>query len=317
VGRLAMIGLVAVLHLVVVAVPAAAHGDVLLVDEMLVLEPGGTASFAGQLHYHRVVGRITSDGPVHVRLVASGPGTEVAVLGAGTHVSFNELVRCCDVVWTPHTLLIENLGDGPVTVSARASLVHDDLAVMVDGAEDGTRSSIVGLGLGWAALVWWARRRTDHTVPLRRSVVGVAIVTLTVLGLGTYAAVRYGVGGAPGVVAGGGDVPLLPMNPIVSRASLLMLLSMVGWATVGIWWVRARPRATRLGWLSVGAALAGAVVVVAVAISLAYGNPLVQVAWFVAAATPVLALLVAGPATPPRGPDDRTLVAGTSRTPPP
>jgi hypothetical protein len=81
--------------------------------------------------------------------------------------------------------------------------------------------------------------------------------------------------------------------------------------------VRARPRATRRGWLSVGAGLAGAVVVVAVAITVAYGNPVVQVAWFVAAATPVLVLLVsADPATRPRGPDDHTVVAGRSRTPP-
>jgi hypothetical protein len=318
VGRLAVVGLLVVLHLVVATVPASAHGDVLLVDEVLVLEPGGTASFEGQLHYHRVVGRVASDGPVHVRLVASGPGTEVAALGSGTEVSFDELVRCCDVVWAGHTLLIENHGDRPVTVTARAGFVHDDLAVMVDGAEDGTRISIVGLGLGWAALVWWARRRSDHVVPLRRSAVGLAVVTVTVLGLGAYGTLRYGGRGASSVVAGGGDVPLLPVNPIVSRASLLMLLSMVGWATAGIWWVRARPRATRRGWLSVGAALAGAVVVVAVAVSVTYGNPLVQVAWVVAAATPVLVLLVsADPAIRPRGPDDHTVVAGRSRTPPP
>lgn len=41
-----------------------------------------------------------------------------------------------------------------MAVTARASLAHDDLAVMVDGAESGTRVAIVLLALGWSGVVW-------------------------------------------------------------------------------------------------------------------------------------------------------------------
>jgi hypothetical protein len=278
--------------------PALAHGDALLVDEVVVLGPHEVASFDGELHYHRLVGRVASDGPVQVRLVGADTTDEVVTVGPGTELAFNELVRCCDEAWARHTFLLENVGGTEITVTARAALVHDDLAVMVDGVEDGTRASIVLFGLGWSALLWRATRRSaDRDDPrasrrsLRRPTSGLALLALFVLGVGSDAALRYGVGGAPSVVAGTGDLPILPRNPIVSRASLLLGIALIGWTLNAAWWARARPATDRGRWSAVGVTLIGVVVVVATAITAAYGGPTIQVAWTVAAAGPVLVVL--------------------------
>jgi hypothetical protein len=290
------------LVLTLVPAPAWAHGDDRLVDGDVEIPAGSSATFNGDLHYHRLVGEVVADGPVRVRLVDVRSGQDVVVIGPGTHLPFNDLVRCCDEAWAPHTLVLDNLGDRPVTATARIGLVHDDLAVMVDGAEDGTRASIVIMGAAWWALAWRALRRRPADVALRRPLVGSVVLSTFVLGLGTYAAVRYGLGGAPAVVAGNADVPILPVNPIVSRASLLMGLSMIGWALVGLWWVRARTTTSRQWWWAVGAWLAGAVVVVAVAVTLAYGSPLVQVAWLVATLPPLVFVLLSTDRGPARQP---------------
>jgi hypothetical protein len=299
VGRPTVLGSLVLLLVVVGGAPARAHGDVLLVDEVVVLGPGEVASFDGELHYHRLVGRVSSDGPVRVGLVAADAIDEVLAVGPGTELAFNELVRCCDEVWAPHTLLLENVGTEEVTVTARAALVHDDLAVMVDGVEDGTRASIVLFALGWSALLWRGARRSavgdDRRGvgrSLRRPTVGLAMLTLFVLGVGSYAALRYGVGGAASVVAGNGDLPVLPRNPWVSRASSLLGIALLGWTLVAAWWVRARPASARRRWNALGVALAGSVVVVAAAITAAYGGPAIQVAWTVAAAGPVVVVLL-------------------------
>lgn len=187
-------------------------------------------------------------------------------------------------MWASHHLTIENVHDTAVTVTARASVVHDDLAVMVDGAESGTRAAIVLLGIGWWAMARRAFRRTEVRMPLRVPVIGLAVLTTFILGAGSYASVRYGIGRAPAVVAGTGDLPVLPMNPIVSRASLLMGFSILGWALVGVWWIQARTLADRGRWMVLGFGILGAASVVAVAITVAYGGPLVQAGWILAAA---------------------------------
>jgi hypothetical protein len=303
VGRLTVLGFTALVLVVVGGAPALAHGDALLVDEVVVLGAGEVATYDGELHYHRLVGQVASDGPVRVRLVAAGGTDDVVSVGPGTRLVFNELVRCCDEVWAPHTLLLENVGGGPVTVTARAVLVHDDLAVMVDGVEDGTRASIVLFGLGWSALLWRATRRRaaardrarvggrDRERPLRRPAVGLALLTLFVLGMGSYAAVRYGAGGAPSVVAGNADLPVLPRNPFVFRASLLLGVALIGWSLIVVWWARARPSTARGRWSVLGLSLVASVLVVAVAITVAYGGPAIQVAWTAAVAGPVLVVL--------------------------
>jgi len=291
---MARAGAVVATTLLLALVPAAAwaHGDSRLVDEVIDLAPGASATFDGELHYHRLVGEVAADGPVHVRLVHQRTGEDVVAVGPDTRLVFNELVRCCDEAWAPHTLVLRNPGDRPITVTARVQLVHDDLAVMVDGAEEGTRASIVLMGLAWWALAWRSLRRRPAGVPLARPVVGLSVLSLFVLGLGTWAAVRYGVFGAPAVVAGNADLPVLPMNPTVSRASLLLGLAMIGWAVVGLWWIRARDTSARRAWQAVGAWLATAVVLVAGAVTLAYGSPVVQVAWLVASLPPIALVML-------------------------
>lgn len=292
--------LLAAVSLAVAVPPAAwAHGDIRVADEVIDLAPGASARFEGELHYHRVVGQVVASAPVRVRLVSARSGQEVLTVGPGARLSFNELVRCCDEAWAPHTLVIDNVAEHPVTVTARVSLVHDDLAVMVDGAESGTRASIVLMGLGWWGLVWRAARRRRGDVPLRRPAIGLAVLSVFVLGLGTYGAVRYGVGGPAAVIAGNADVPVIPINPVVARASLLMGLSMIGWAVVGIWWVQARGAAARVPWVALGVALAGAAGVVAVTILATYGGPAVQAAWLVVTVTPIILVLASSP--PARG----------------
>jgi len=303
-ARAAVMMAAVVVLLVASPTVALAHGDLVLVDEVLELAPGRSAAFDGDVHYHRVVGTVSADGPVGVRLVDGESEADVLTFGPATELAFNELVRCCDQAWTPHTLLVENVGEDTVTVAARARLVHDDLAVMVDGVESGTRLSIALLGLGWSGLVLGASRR-PRTVPLRRSMVGLAVLAVFVLALGGYAAIRYGVGGAPSVVAGNADLPVIPMNRIVSRASLLMGLSLLAWGLVGLWWVRAGSGSSPRSWAAMGLALAGTVLVVAVAILAAYGGPPVQTAWFVVAAGPVLAVLARRPSPVPEVPAER------------
>lgn len=290
-ARVAVIALGAVFLLIPGTSTAWAHGDGQLVNDVVTLAPGASATFDGELHYHRLVGEVSADGPVRVRLVERRSGDDVTVIGPGTRLEFNELVRCCDEAWAMHMLVLDNLSHDPVIVTARVRLVHDDLAVMADGAESGTRTSIVLMGLAWWALAWRALRRRPADVALRRPLLGAMALSTFVLGLGTYAAVRYGVGGAPAVVAGNGDVPVLPVNPIISRASLLTGLVMIGWAAVGLGWVRARATTSRQVWLAIGAWLVGAVVLVAVAVTQAYGSPWVQVAWVIAAVPPVILVL--------------------------
>jgi hypothetical protein len=304
VERVAMVGLLTMLLLAVTSTSVLAHGDVPLVDESLVLAPGTSASFDGDLHYHRLVGEVIGDGAIRVRLVESRTAAEVLTFGPGTRLSFNELVRCCDEPWTPHTLVIENVSRTHVAVTARASLIHDDLAVMVDGAESGTRVAIVVLALVWSGAVWQATRRHHAGPSLRGSTLGLALLTILVLGSGTYAMIRYGTPGAPSVVAGNADVPVLPMNPVVSRASLLMGSSMLGWALVGVWWVRARDRAARIPWTVLGIVLAGAALIVAVAVLVAYGGLLVQAAWLVAAVGPIVVVLVTSSTSSRRRPTE-------------
>ena len=186
IGRCAAALLATMLLVALVPAAAAAHGDSRLVDDVIALAPGASASFDGELHYHRVVGKVAAGSPVRVRLVAARSGQDVLTVGPGTQLSFNDLVRCCDEAWAPHTLVIDNRSDRPVIVTARVSLVHDDLAVMVDAAESGTRASIVLMGLGWWGLVWHAARRRSADVLLRRPAIGLAVLSAFVLVLGTY-----------------------------------------------------------------------------------------------------------------------------------
>lgn len=273
-------------------VVALAHGDVKLAEETLRLEPGEAVSFEGGLHYHRLVGQVSGDGPVRLTFRHSATGAEALTFPPSNSHTFNELVRCCGEAWAPHELVIENAHDRAVAVTVRARFVHDDLAVMVDGAESGTRLGIVLLAVGWWAMLRRATRRVGEHMSLRVPAVGLVLLSTFILAVGGYAFMRYGVGGAPAVVAGTGDLPILPINPAVSRASLLMGLSMLGWAFVGYWWVRARSQSDRRLWVGFGLAMLGAAIVVGTVVTAAYGGPLVQAGWLLGAAAPIVAVLL-------------------------
>lgn len=267
---------------------ARAHGDDRLVDETLELGPGETVSFDGEVHYHRLVGRFVADGPVEVRLIQADSGATAVDLESGADLMVNRLVLCCDGrAWTPHRLVLVNPGDETVTVEARATLVHDDLAVMVYRAEPGTTESVAVMGALWVWVLVRVWRRRSSTSPAH-AIRTVGVVLGSVLTLGLYGAVRYGVGSAPGLLAGLADVPVLPINSLVSRASLLMGMAMVGWAVAGARWARAGREMDAAAWLGLGIVLVGAVVMTATSVSTTYqtaGMPLIMA---LTAAIPVL-----------------------------
>ena len=291
IGRLMLVALGGCLLAVLTAAPAVAHGDERIVDERIVLAPGGSATFTGEVHYHRLVGRVLSDGPVVVRFAPADPTESVAdgvAMGPAVELRFNELIRCCDDDgWTPYRLVIENAGDEAVTVVAHVGLVHDDLAVMVDGAESGTRVSLVVAALGWAALVLRASRRSGPGIPLRRSAVGLIALTAVVVGLARWGANVYGGAGVP-LLAAASDVPVLPINLFVSRASLILAGLMLVWGAVALWWVRARPAADRRRWQLVGVGLLGLVGWAALRMAFEYGAVAIAMLW---AAIPMLPLV--------------------------
>lgn len=283
-GRSALLALVGVVLLL--PQPAFAHGDARLMDEVVLLGPGQSVDFESGLHYHRLVGEFAADGEVAVRLVGVDGTPRVVV--TGVDIAVNELVRCCDEqVWTPHRLVIENLGDRPVTVDGRAMLVHDDLAVMVDRAESGTAESVVVMGGIWAYVLFRIRRKGALVKTVRPGLT-LFIVVAAVLGVGVYGAVRYQSASAPGVVAGLADVPILPVNPLVSRASLLMGVAMIGWAVAGAGWARAARVTRRPVWAALGAGLVGSVIVTAIAIGTSYGAWGMPLAMALAAVVPML-----------------------------
>lgn len=290
--RLLLTGLGAAAVLVVLPTAALAHGDSRLVDDVLTLAPGASARFAGTLHYHRLTATVDADGPVTVALVHAASGRAVASAGPRETIRLNQLVRCCEeTAWADHDLMVTNPGDQVVTVRADARLIHDDLAVMVDGAEQGTRAAVVVIGAAWAALMWHAVRRRPRDATLLEPLRLAAAASVGVLAIAAYGAARYGGDGPEALVAGLGGLPVLPFNPVVSRASLLMAVGLFLWGRGGLRWARV-DGAPSAGWNAIGAALIGMVVVVAVGITSVYGHGGVAVASAVVAIVPVLAVLV-------------------------
>lgn len=289
---------VVLLTLLALPLPALAHGDQRIVDGVLTIPPGEVASFDGEVHYHRIVGRFDATGSILVSMIESGSEGSQIVVGSGRQVALNHLIACCDgAAWTRHTLAIENVGPEPVTVSARASLVHDDIAVSVFRAESGVVESMLALGAVWAFVL---RRRRQKGIESTRRKANTTLFTVAsaVLALAAYGTVRYGAGSVPGLLAGLADVPILPMNPLASRASVLLLLTMVGWAIAGARWAAARPAMTRARWLAHGAALVAMVLLSAVLVSTTYGTPGLPLMISVLAAGP-LAVLITLDGRPP------------------
>jgi hypothetical protein len=272
---------------------ALAHGDARLVDEMIVIEPGGTATFVGEVHYHRLIGRFEADGPIVVEL-SRGLGSEAVVLeGPADSIAVNVLVPCChNRAWTPHVLIIENPGRSAVSVDARATLVHDDLSVMVYGAESGTEAAVVWMGGLWALVLWRVRRRSASMPPVR-SVRAFVVLAACTIGLAAYGASRYGSGSVGGLLGGLADVPIVPFNPIVSRASALLLIGMIGWSVVGARWVRSAGMLSLGRWMGMGCLVLGAVLVAGTLIALGYSAVAMPIAMGLVAIVP-LALVALG-----------------------
>jgi hypothetical protein len=295
--------------------PALAHGDLRLVDEVLHLDPGASAQFDGGVHYHRLVGRLEADGPVAVRVVDRTSSEIVVAPPPSTSVSLNALLRCCEATaWAPHTLVVENPGHRPVVVEARVALVHDDLAVMVDGAEPGTRSGVAMFAVGWVLVLWRLTRRASLEAPPVRSLLLLAGLVGVGAGMAVYGAVRYGVWGAPGLVAALFDVPVLPVNAGVSRSSLLIWLALLVWYFAAAQWFRGRTAVPRRTWVLAGLLLGSVPVVTGVTVLAAYGRPGVPAAWTAAAVLPLA--VVALRHRPARVAEARPVTA-TSREPAP
>jgi hypothetical protein len=254
------------------ASPAAAHGDVPLVRGSLTLAPGEVAVYHGGVHYHRLVARVVADGPVRVRLHDFVTGEIALEVGPALRLAVNELIPCCDdATWTPYTLVIENVGDRPVALRARAVLVHDDLAVMVHGAESGTREGAVVITAAWIVLLWWGRRRPRRASALRRAGWASAVLAAGAAIAGAFGWLAYGRSGAAGLLAGLSHVPVLPWNPLVSRVSLFLAVAIVGWLVAAALWARSRPAPGSPAWAGVGAGLGAGVLGVAGAVVVEYG----------------------------------------------
>jgi hypothetical protein len=271
---------------------AAAHGDVPLVRETVTLGPGESVRYLGHLHYHRLVGRVSADGPVVVRLVDAHDGSVAFERESATRHAFSELIACCDhLAWADYFLEIENAGPGEAVVSARVVLVHDDLAVMVWGTESGTRAAIVILGLLWAGVLWLTVRSRARPARLARAAAAGSFVWALPVALLVLGAARYGGGGVGAFIAGLSDLPVLPWNPIVSRVSILLGLAGIAWGTAGVLWARSGPGEGRGRWLAIGAALVAAVGATAILVILAYGDPWIPAIWTAVAIAPMLGVL--------------------------
>jgi hypothetical protein len=254
------------------ASPAVGHGDGLLVRGSLTLAPGQVAAYHGSVHYHRLVARVVADGPVRLRLHDFVTGEVALEVGPTSRLVVNELIACCDdATWTPYTLVIENVADRPVALRARAVLVHDDLAVMVYGAESGTREGAVVITAAWIILLWWGRRRPRRASALRRAGWASAVLAAGAVIAGTYGWLAYGRSGAAGLVAGLSHVPVLPWNPLVSRVSVCLAVAIVGWLVAGALWARSRPAPGSPAWAGVGVGLGAGVLGVAGAVVVEYG----------------------------------------------
>lgn len=267
----------------IASTPALAHGDQRLIVGEITLEAGETLALPGELHYHRLVGRFVSTGPISVRLVDETTGAVVIESAPGSDLALNQLVRCCDgTAWAAHRLELDNRTDRTVVVDARATLVHDDLAVSVFRAEAGVIEGMSALAAVWVYGLVRTRRRAASTS--WAAVATLAFVSVTVGLVAVIGSVRYGAGSVAGLLAGAVDIPLLPVNDIASRASVVAFLAMAGWGVAAARWVGARRRMTRVAWATLGLAVTGAVAVVAALVMIEY-QTFAMPAFFAALAT--------------------------------
>jgi hypothetical protein len=294
-GRIAVLVPLVIVLLLVTASSASAHGDSTFVSERVTIAAGESAEFQADLHYHRLIGRIEATGPVQVRLINVRTNEVAHQYGPGASLSFNTLVECCDdQVWAPYTLIIDNRSGESVSVEAMVRLAHDDLAVMVYGAESGTRGSIPVFAVIWGAVLWRVSRGRKPPISIRRSLALTGSLVSLVAALLVLGTVRYVTGGPPALLAGLSDISLMPDNPVVSGTSLALAVLLFTWGAAGVWWFRARPVTRRLPWAAHGLLLIALVAAAAIAIALTYDVIWYPMATALIAIVPVMVVLYYG-----------------------
>ena len=271
---------------------AAAHPDDGLLDGTVDLQPGDVHTAETPIHFHRLVGRIRTDGQVTLRVVNAGTGTVAFETGVDGPLAVNHLVACCSgIPWSDFRVEISNDGTSPSTVDGRLSFVHDDLAVVVRQEEGSFETPLLLLAVGVGMVRAAGRRRDADTVHRRRrlatGLAGVAAATTVVFSL--LGRIRYGGNGVEGLVASVADLIRFSTGSFFSGLAVLMGVVLVAWLAAGVVWSRGvPPGGPDLRWMALGAVFAGVPAVVAVMMARTYGTAEMPAVLAVSASVPVL-----------------------------
>lgn len=96
------------------------------------------------------------------------------------------------------------------------------------------------MAVAWIALLWWAMRRRDLRSTLESAAVRLAGIYVAVVDCRCGARPATG-GRGTGAGRRPGGLPIIPMNSVVSRASLMRGAAMVLWAVASLRWAGSRP----------------------------------------------------------------------------
>lgn len=269
--------------------PALAHGDSGSLDRPFWLEPGESITADSEVHFHRLVGRVSSSEPVQVEILSDQAASPLDPQADEEH-RINELFACCDEVWSPVTVSITNTSEAVAIGSASLSFIHDDLAVSVYGAEGGVREAIVILGVLWAWVVWKGVRRRKEP---KRSLLPLLALCGAVLALAAWGMWRYGGEGPQAFIAATGRLVPLPTNPIASASTLALASSIFLWGWIGSRWARSIGVEPVRRWFATGALLIASAGITAIFISQAYDATAIPIASaIVSIAPPMVAMSV-------------------------
>ncbi len=237
--------------LLAAASPANAHADIALADEAHVIPAGGALDFGTTLHYHRVVGtvQVTETGAAALTVVAihNETGARQVIAGPGGDLRFNALVRCCDdASWAPYTIRLENPGPSAVEATARITLVHDGLGVLVDDAETGAASTaflVFGVIMAAVAIrIYLADAKPNGGERRTRIAAGLLLASwLVSLPMSIWGMTRYG-GGVNAAIAGAtADLP--PMDHPIVTVHVILLVGLIAlWSAATLTWASATRR---------------------------------------------------------------------------
>lgn len=297
----------------------AAHSDV-AVEGVLALAPGASGSVPFDLHWHRIVGSVTSSGaPVAVAIVDATTGEAHASLPPDDVHALDVLVTCCPSgTWAPFRLVVTNAGASPAEVVVDARAMHDDFAVAAAQAESGIPTTAAVLAAIGGAYAWRARRRLDRPLAAeasRRALRRARVAWLVMASSGSVLALVGMLILPRGPFAGTvGALALLPRVPgFFGAVAWLGVMTLVLWFVVVHHWTSAigRDAHGRRGVVVLGAVLTTGVLGLAATFAVERASWLVPVMFAVAFAAPV-ALVTGlvhvregGPGRPaPPGPDD-------------